>query len=414
MKKYNTENNLRSKAEKVYEKESYLSVNNLKKMNLEEIKSTIHELHVHKIELQMQNEALYKAQEELNDTKMRYFELYNMAPVGYCTLNSGGLILEANLASSQMLGVLRSHLQERPLSDFIYEEDQDIYYLFRKQVEAAHEQQTCELRMCNSEGKIFWVEIIASSEQRAEEALMRRLVFIDISERKTIEQMKKYDDKLHSLSEHILRAREDERKSIAREIHDELGQLMTAIKIDLTLLKKNMPKGSELLLPKIATMMGHVDSGIQHIRDIVVKLRPLILDDLGLKAAMEWHAEKYLTSANIKYQLIFNLDEKLLSEDLSTLLFRIYQEALTNSIRHSQANKIMISLTQEKNSLILQIKDDGIGIIQEQIDDHKSFGLIGIRERLRPYAGTLEITSEQSLGTTLTASIYNFKKEAVL
>lgn len=414
MKNSNVKNSLRAKAEKIYEQKSHLEVNNLKQMSLEDVKSTMHKLRVHQIELEMQTEALYKTQEQLHDAKMRYFELYDMAPVGYCLVSSEGLILEGNLKSSEMFGTLRSQLPKQPLSNFVYNEDQDIFYLFCKRVNTFEDQQSCELRMRNTEGKVFWVKIIATSEKNGAEGFIARLIFIDISERKTIEIMKVYDHKLHSLSEHILRAREDERKSIAREVHDELGQLMTAIKIDLSWLKNKMPQGSELLMPKIDAMIGHIDSGIEHIRHIVEKLRPLILDDLGLEAAMEWHAEKYLTSANIEHELIFKVDEKLLSEDISTLLFRVYQEALTNSLRHSGARNIFISLTQEKSSIILQVKDDGVGITQEQVDDSKSFGLIGIRERLRPYGGTLEITGNVGVGTTIKATVYNFTKEDIV
>jgi PAS domain S-box-containing protein len=398
---------LRIKAEKKYAKDSYSSVNNLKLMSLEEIASVVHELQVHQIELEMQNEELL----ELFTAKMRYFELFNMAPIGYCTLNSNGLIIEANLASSDMLGVPRTNLKNLPLTNFIFNKDQDSYYFFQKKVLASDKQQSCELRMQNTEGKIFWVRLIAFTEQNNLGSSTQKLVFLDISERKTIEAIKAYNENLHNLSEHTLHAREDERKAIARDIHDDLGQLMTALKIDLSWIKQKIPQSAEFLMPKIDTVIRHIEAGIQSVRDVVAKLRPLILDDLGLKATIEWHSERYLTSSNINNKLIFKLDEKLLSEELSTLLFRIYQEALTNAIRYSGAKNILISLTQKEDSIILQIKDDGIGITKEQINNPKSFGLIGMRERLRPYAGTLEITGKTGFGTTLKASINNFKKE---
>jgi PAS domain S-box-containing protein len=411
MQKNNPEKDLRTEAEKTYAQESHPELNKLKEMSYEELEKTFHELYVHKIELQMQNEELYKTHEELYAAKKRYFELYDMAPVGYCTLNSEDLIVEANLTAADMIGVVRTHLYKKAFSNFITKEDQDIYYLFRKKVDISHKRQSCELRMINSEGKIFWVKIVASSEKNSVGDCTQRVVFSDISETKTIEIMKKFNENLHNLSEHIVRAREDERKVIARDIHDELGQLMTAIKIDLSWLKNKIPADAKLLLPKIDTMMSHIDLGIQCVRDIVAKLRPPILDDLGLEAAMEWHAQKYLKPANIKHELIFKLNEELLSEELNTLLFRIYQEALTNVMRYSKAKKVFISLTQKNNAIILEIQDNGIGISEEQINNPKSLGLIGIRERLRPYRGMLEISGREGLGTTLKASIHKFTKE---
>jgi two-component system sensor histidine kinase UhpB len=186
---------------------------------------------------------------------------------------------------------------------------------------------------------------------------------------------------------------------------------MTALKIDLTWFKRKLPQGSEELITKVDTMLGHINLGIQTIRDIVVQLRPLILDDLGLEAAMEWHAQRYLTSAHIEYAINFEVNEALLDEDLKIVLFRIFQEALTNVIRHSKATKTFISLTQKSETLILQITDNGIGVTQEQIDSSESFGLIGIRERLYPYAGILEVSDHEGLGTSLRVTMTNFKKE---
>jgi signal transduction histidine kinase len=142
-----------------------------------------------------------------------------------------------------------------------------------------------------------------------------------------------------------------------------------------------------------------------------VQLRPLILDDLGLEAAMEWHAKKYLQSLHVKYIINFKIDEQCLQEELKIVLFRIFQEALTNVSRHAKATKVFISLAKEDETLILQITDNGIGVTQEQINSLQSYGLIGMQERLYPYAGILSISAHEGFGTALRVSIKNFKKE---
>lgn len=403
---------LRKKAEIKSLKEPALIINVLKSMSLNEIAEKMHELNVYQIELEMQNEELYKTQEELYNAKMCYFELYDMAPMGYLTLNSDGLILGANLESAEILATSRKKLINQSFTNFIYCEDQDIYYMLRKKIAALKKTQICELRMRNSVGKVFWTQIRVNAKNTCSEQSSWKLIFSDISESRELRAIKEHNEILHNFSRKILQARENERKSIAREVHDQLGQIMAALKIDLTWLKRKIPQDSHELMTKVDIMIGHINLGIQSVRGIVVQLRPLILDDLGLEAAMQWYVQKYLKSANVKYNIRFK-GEETFNEDLKIVLFRIFQEALTNVVHHSNATKCSISLTQEDEILILQIIDNGIGITQKQIENPKSFGLIGIRERLYPYTGRLSVIGQEGKGTTLTIKIENFKKEII-
>lgn len=128
---------------------------------------------------------------------------------------------------------------------------------------------------------------------------------------------------------------------------------------------------------------------------------------------MQWYVQKYLKSANVKYNISFKGEESLFNEDLKIVLFRVFQEALTNVIHHSNATECSISLSQKDETLILQIKDNGIEVTQKQIENPKSFGLIGIRERLYPYVGRLNVIGHKGMETTLTIKIENFKKEII-
>lgn len=404
---------LRQKAEIKSLKEPALIKEVLESMSLIEIAEKIHELNIYQIELEMQNEELYKTQEELYNAKKCYFELYDMAPMGYLTLNSDGLILEANLESAQILATSPKKLINQSFTNFIYSEDQDIYYMLRKKIVAFKKRQNCELRMQNSAGKIFWTQITVNAKNTCSEHSSWKLVFSDISESRELQAIKEHNEMLHNFSRKILQARENERKSMAREVHDQLGQIMAALKIELIWLKHKIPQDSQGLMTKVDIMLGNINLGIQSVRSIVAQLRPLILDDLGLEAAMEWYVQKYLKSVNVKYNIIFKCDESLFNEELKIVLFRIFQEALTNVIHHAKATKCSISLTQEDETLILEIADNGIGVTLEQIENPKSFGLIGIRERLYPYIGRLNISGEEGIGTTLSIKIENFKKEII-
>jgi PAS domain S-box-containing protein len=169
------------------EKKAALSPEHNKCLSLNETRLMIHELRVHQIELEMQNEELRRAQEELNASRVRYFDLYEFAPAGYCTLCKEGLFIEANLTATTRLGLIRNRLVGQPISKFIIEEDQDCYYLFRKHLFETGEPQVCELRMVNSDGSIFWVHLSATIARNEDDAPVCRLVLIDITERKRAE-----------------------------------------------------------------------------------------------------------------------------------------------------------------------------------------------------------------------------------
>ncbi len=217
-------------------------------------------------------------------------------------------------------------------------------------------------------------------------------------EKKLIESQ----EQLHNLSLHLQSVRERESTRIAREIHDELGQILTALKMDLSWLNKRLTNGQKPLLEKIRSMSKLTDMIIKAVQRISTELRPGILDDLGLIPAIEWQAQEFENRTNIKCEITLDCEDNDLDQDRSTALFRIFQEALTNVARHANATKIKVSLKEEPDKLLLEIKDNGRGITEEQISNPKSFGLIGIRERLYPWGGEVKIKGLSNRGTTLT------------
>ncbi len=179
--------NLRERAEQIAYSKAAQSPEALEALSPEAARQMVHELHVHQIELEMQNEELRRTQVELEASRARYFDLYDLAPVGYCTLNEKGLIHEGNLTAAAMLGVARNALVNQPLSRFILYEDQDIYYTFRKQLFEIGTPKTCELRMLRAGADPFWVQLEATLAQDADGAPVCRAMLSDINERKQIE-----------------------------------------------------------------------------------------------------------------------------------------------------------------------------------------------------------------------------------
>ena len=178
---------LRKKAEDLASTRALLEPDNIESLPPEVIRKLFHELRVHQIELEMQNEELRRTQLELETTRARYFDLYDLAPVGYCTLNEKGLILESNLAAATLLGAMRNALLKQPISRFILKEDQDIYYLHRKHFLESGTTQIFELRMEKKDRSTFWARITATVAQGTDGSPVCRVIIIDISSQKQVE-----------------------------------------------------------------------------------------------------------------------------------------------------------------------------------------------------------------------------------
>ena len=228
----------------------------------------------------------------------------------------------------------------------------------------------------------------------------------DITDRKQAEeQLRTSREELRDLSLHLESVREEERTNLAREIHDELGSLLTGLKIDLSWLAKRNSREQELLLAKVKSMYELVDEAIQTVKRISTELRPGVLDDLGLSAAIEWQAQELERRTEIKFEFTSSPKDIVLDRDRSTAIFRIFQEALTNVVRHANATKVRISLKQDGDRVALRIRDNGKGIDEKQLSDPKAFGLIGMMERAMSCGGEVKISGIHGKGTVVAVSI---------
>jgi PAS domain S-box-containing protein len=226
------------------------------------------------------------------------------------------------------------------------------------------------------------------------------VVFDDVSKQKLAEEeLKQTHEMLKRLFRHQDEIKESERKTISREIHDDLGQLLSAIKIDLGWTRANLANREEVL-KKIDGMNDLVSETIKSVQTIASDLRPGLLDDLGLVPAIEWYCQEFEKRTGIRCHLKLD-DYESLDENRNLALYRILQEALTNVLRHANAKNINICLVIEQGTIFFEIIDDGTGMKPEIINSKKSLGLIGIRERLNQINGSLEITSTMNKGTRL-------------
>jgi signal transduction histidine kinase len=212
-------------------------------------------------------------------------------------------------------------------------------------------------------------------------------------------------EQLRRLANHVERIREEERSQISREIHDQLGQELTTLKFDVAYLNGRLAPDQAEIGERLNSMQQALDGTIAKTREIAARLRPDVLDRLGLNAAIEWQLQEFRSRTGINYHLTADSVPQRFSVQQSTALFRILQEALTNITRHAQATRVRVRLELLADAVHLSIDDDGGGIDEGKILDAQSLGLLGMRERAAFLGGSVTIHRNITNGTTITARL---------
>lgn len=238
------------------------------------------------------------------------------------------------------------------------------------------------------------------------------LIPSNITEKKKAEnELKHLNERLHELTQHLETIRDEEKKRISMEIHDQLGQELTGHKLGLYWIqqhfKQNGQEGMDMeaVSEKLVNLIDLTTQTIKTVRRIAHELRPVVLDNIGLIPALEWHIDNYNSNHEPQAHLNINVGNAEFEKDLSTALYRITQETLTNINRHAQASNVYINFYKTKKHLMLEVRDDGVGIDLEKAKKSKSLGLFGIRERIKKWDGHLEIEGVPDKGTSITVSI---------
>lgn len=315
-----------------------------------------------------------------------------------------GKIQSVNRALCTMLSYNEEELVGKSVQKIFAEE-----FRFQSELNAMKEKgylSNIEKTYATKDGRIIPV-LFSASPIFDVDGKIQRVVFValDITIRKiTEEKLKKSREQLRDLLAYFQSVREHERTDFAREIHDELGQSLTALKMDLHWLRKQFQEHSNIA-GKTESMLKIIDKTIMTVKKICTELRPGVLDDLGLTAAIEWQAGEFEDRSGIICNLTMEPDEIIIDRDRSTAIFRIFQETITNVARHSNATEVKISLIQRNGYLEMEVKDNGRGIREAEIKSTKSFGLIGMKERTLLLGGDFHISGVQDEGTTVTLRV---------
>ena len=251
-----------------------------------------------------------------------------------------------------------------------------------------------------------WITIRAAPRRDDDGATVwDGVVFDDTASRLQQLELERSREELRALSRHLQSVREDEKASIAREVHDELGATLSALKMDLEWLGEHSRKIPEAVEKKRIAMIQLVDAAVAATRKIVTELRPSVLDDLGLVAALRWQTSAHQKSAKARVHLTLPDAPLVVDPERALALFRIFQETLTNVSRHAKATNIWVRLDERDGAYVLTVRDDGVGISPEDSTKPTSHGLRGMRERAQQLGGDVSISGEPDEGTTLIASI---------
>jgi two-component system sensor histidine kinase UhpB len=349
-----------------------------------------------------------RAEQALHDSESRLSHIMQALGDGILVCDYDGNLVTMNSEAERLLGWREDELVGHKIHQLVHG---------RKADGRPYPEEECPIRMvCQTmvayrsesevfvrrDGTAFPVAYVAAPFNIYDVAASVT-VFRDITNRKKAEEeLKASRRELRELSEFLQSVREDERTRIARELHDELGQMLTALKIDICWLGGKLAGGEENICAKLATMEKMIDQTVDSVRRISTDLRPWILDDLGLGAAIEWLVERFEQQSGIICEaLVIDEEHWPTDERIATAIFRIVQEALTNITRHAEASQVMVEIIRLGNNFLVQVHDDGKGFDLEDSLKKKRFGLLGIRERVNMLGGQLYVVSRPGAGTSL-------------
>jgi PAS domain S-box-containing protein len=342
-------------------------------------------------------------EDTLKASETRYRQLFDNSLDAIILAATDGRIIAANQAACRMFGMTEEGLLSAGIGALMDLE------MPRVQVFAEERRHTSRARseviLKRADGTGFPAEqaSVVYTDRRGNSRIS--LIIRDISDRRRAEEdLLRSQEALRNLAAHLQSVREEERTNIAREIHDQLGQMLTGLALDMHWLTRKYADHLPIV-EKVKSMVNITDTAIQTVKKIASELRPGILDHFGITAAIQWQANDIKERSGIACDVRAEPARIILDRDRATTIFRIFQEAATNILRHAEATTMKVDLRQSGNSVELTVTDNGKGITEEQIFSPMSLGMIGIKERVFHWGGEVTISGAPAKGTTLRVSI---------
>lgn len=350
--------------------------------------------------------ALKKAEDEIVKEKNLSDSVINSLPGIFYLYDTKGKFLRWNKNFETVSGYTTAEIASMHPLDFFDEDEKELLTEKIDNVFTRGQDNVQANFLQKSKQKIPYYFTGITVEYKNSKCLMG--VGIDFSEKvKAQEEIKQTSEKLHQLTAHLQNVREQERKRIGREIHDELGQQLTAIKMDVSWIDKKMPEELIPLKGKIRNVLDLINGSNQSVRRILNELRPTILEDYGLKEALDWLSTQFTdaTGVPVEFTAKETSGHKLVPEDVTICIFRIYQEALTNITRYAAAKKVTTVLNIRDNRVELHVEDNGKGFDTSIVKAKTSFGILGMKERVLSLRGNFQLDTAPERGTKIDISI---------
>jgi PAS domain S-box-containing protein len=373
-----------------------------------------------------------RAESELRLSEERYRHIYHKTPVMLHSIDVQGRVVRVSDHWLETMGYTRDEVIGRPLTRFFSEESRDyavkvifpeffstgfckdIPYTFVRRdgstidtllsCYGVRDEENRVVRSLAVSVDVTEKNLVQRDLQKAKEQLSRYSMDLEHQVEKRTAELQRVQDQLRRLPGRIMEAQEAERAAIARELHDHLGQVLTALRIDAVWIERYLVQNGDSSAARASRITRLIDDTIRDVRDMAFRLRPGVLDDLGLVDALDMLCRDVEERADIscmfRHRKVPDLDGTL-----STALYRITQEAVTNALKYSRAQVIEVDLVLNGDLLVLKIKDDGCGFSMDEKAEHPGFGLTGMKERAILAGGSLEIRSGKGLGTEIVCTI---------
>jgi len=351
------------------------------------------------------------AEEALRDSEAKYRLLFENVGLAVTFFDRDGTFLLLNEMAARNLGQRPDDVVGKRIHDFFSREDADEFVRRMRNVVETGEVCRFEDRIDEGEDTRWYWSILTPMRDVAGDTYGVQVVSYDVTERKLAEeQVTRSKEQLRALASRLQSVREDESAKIAREIHDELGQQLTAVKMDLHWLQRRVARANSretraAVVDKIASMADEIDDTIQTVRRISTRLRPGILDDMGLRGALEWEARQFEKRFRVPCEMVVEERRIDLDSRCSTAMFRIFQEILTNVARHARAQRVRVTVAFDHDGVEMTVVDDGRGIPPDEVEHPHGLGILGMQERAMSCGGSVSVRPGEDGGTRVDVKI---------